>query len=118
MKKQIIISIILFVIAVGLTGCFGDNGDGDGGSTDSRFVGEWQAEEGGFSFIFNSNGTVYGKYSGISEYMGNWIVKGNEICVSAPGEATQCSRFEFSNDDNTVKVYFDEDGMVFNKKIE
>ncbi len=129
MKKTIIIVIVtLFLVIIGFIGWFENNKDNDNKNKsndindgknvtfDSKFIGVWEVEEGSFSFIFNSNMSVYIEYIGISEYLGNWNIKDNEICVSPPGEESQCSRFEFSNNDNTVKIYFDEEGQVFNKK--
>ena len=51
------------------------------------------------------------------EYMGNWSVESNEICFSADSEESQCYRYEFSKNNNTVTIYFEENGTVFNKKI-
>ncbi len=115
MKKIIIVGVIVLFLAVIFTGCFEDDDD-DGGSIDNKLVGEWIEEESGYSLIFNSNGSLYAGYEDINEYVGNWNVKGNEICVSASGESAQCARYEFSNNDNTVTIYFDEEGQVFNKK--
>ena len=132
MKKQIvIIGITLVFIAVGLTGCFGDdsgNGDsdndgngGNGGTVDSRFIGTWNVVQliededstsvtWDWTFSFSSDGSVQENNDGIIE-QSTWEVRNNQIC----GEVfymsdTDCYGFHFTQNDNTLTLdttYYD-----------
>lgn len=126
MKKIIMVVLLLILSTVVISGCFENNekdndkettngNDNNDISLESRFVGEWLTT-GGFSFIFNSNKSLYGKFSSIKENMGNWSIIGNEICIIANSDESECYRFEFSNNYKTFTIYFDEEGTVFNKK--
>lgn len=134
-KQSIIVGITLVLVVVGLTGCFGNNGDGgnvddnggNGGTLDNRFVGEWisdyEYEEGGFEVILtiNSDGSFHlGSSSemGGSVSMGTWIVEGNQFCfISEKGEK-ECHRFELSNNDITLTIFNNDNSvlMILNKE--
>lgn len=110
MKKQIIIcGITLFLIIVGLTGCFDNNSDGNndnngnGGTLDNRFFGRWKRNDSDDDFLeFKSNGSAYAEKAGVT-ITGTWEVEDNIICIYS-SEEDDCERFIFSNENTTFSI--------------
>ncbi len=111
MKKQIIIGVLaLFLIIIGLTGCFDNNSDDDNGddgingeNLDSRFFGIWKRNDSEDDYLeFKSDGSVYAEKAGVT-IEGTWEVKDNIICIYS-SEEDDCEIFIFSNEDITFSI--------------
>lgn len=95
----------------------GSNNDGNGGTLDSRFVGEWK-DEYGEGMIFNSNGSWYVINNDIDyyEYRGTWREMDNQICFRAEGYSEYCYGVEFSNNDETLTIHYHENSSAIYTK--
>jgi hypothetical protein len=114
----IAVVIVVLIVLILLTGVIG--------GADSRFVGRWE-QEGSTSYSrvvwnFQSDGTLeltttsYGASTTVN--MGNWEVRGSQLCGASTSFSSECINFEFSNNGNTLTLYvpgeYDYD-LVLNK---
>jgi len=95
-KKHISIGMILLLVTVGLSGCFGDDEDND----DDRFVGTWESDTGfGLSMVLFSDGSC--SYAGAS---GTWEIKDGKLSIELQGGVVSYV-FDFYFSDGNSKLY-------------
>lgn len=55
--------------------------------------------------IFKSNDSLYEKSSSANSYKGTWNTTGKQLCFLFSDGFIECNRFEFENNDKTIKLY-------------
>ena len=97
-------------------------GGGSGG--DGNLVGTWEAQDGGYLYIFNADGTLEAGMAGYGTMeVGTWSTNGNQLCITYSMEGSEeefpsqmpCIPYSISNDGNTMTWSYSGQQMVFTK---
>jgi len=98
---------------------------GGGFIAGNTLVRSWEAQDGGYLHIFNSDGTLSLGMAGIGTIkIGTWSTNGNELCIEFVLEdfedyfayEIQCIPYLISDDGNTMTWSYYVQHLIFTKK--